>query len=348
MKLGYLVILGIFEAFILLSLLNASSLSLSLYKYIIFILGVGLFFIISQFNYNKIKLIYSFLSGLALSCLLGLWQFFTQSAFACKYLGLASHAPEILGDSVVSNIFGRFLRPYGSFDHPNIFGAVAVLGVILSIYLLIKQQSKNSFWHYCFLILFSWSVFLSFSKSAYLALLLGLLIIFFAYRRDYKNIFNYNRIMALILGLSCLVIILQIYPLVRNRFILENSLESKSFSERVDYTKQALLISKNNYFLGEGIGNYNLAAVKLSPNLPAWSYQPVHNFFLLISSELGFFALATFIFFLYLLMKRKRNIWSWALFLPLLIFMLFDHWLWTLHFGILYSWLQLGLIEKEL
>ncbi len=53
-----------------------------------------------------------------IQAILGIYQFFTQQVVANKYFGMAAHSPEVLGDSVIETVGGRFLRAYGSFPHP--------------------------------------------------------------------------------------------------------------------------------------------------------------------------------------------------------------------------------------
>jgi hypothetical protein len=43
----------------------------------------------------------------------------------------------------------------------------------------------------------------------------------------------------------------------------------------------------NNFIFGVGAGNYTLALVEKFPSKPAYSYQPVHNSYLLLWSEQG-------------------------------------------------------------
>ena len=99
----------------------------------------------------------------------------------------------------------------------------------------------------------------------------------------------------------------------------------------------------------EGGKNYFLEAKK-----QAWAYQPVHNVFLLVWAEIGIVGLLGFLGLLgYLGWSALKRFWkeedyiSLPLLLALVIIMMFDHWLWSLHFGVLWFWLILGLIVKQ-
>jgi hypothetical protein len=51
---------------------------------------------------------------------------------------------------------------------------------------------------------------------------------------------------------------------------------------------------------------------------------------------------------IYLVYSSKKNSYrAFSLVFVLVIIMLFDHWLWSSHFGIFLFWLVVGLIAKE-
>jgi hypothetical protein len=72
-------------------------------------------------------LVYAFVSGAVFSACLGLWQFWTQHTVSSVWLGLSSHDVFVSGTAVVESGGERWLRAYGSFAHPNIFGGYLVL-----------------------------------------------------------------------------------------------------------------------------------------------------------------------------------------------------------------------------
>lgn len=75
--------------------------------------------------------------------------------------------------------------------------------------------------------------------------------------------------------------------------------------ERGRYIKGAINILLTHPFFGVGIGRYTNAVQSLYPNHPAWSYQPVHNIYLLILVELGIVGVSAFIALLYYTLKKK-------------------------------------------
>ena len=123
---------------------------LALYKLGWLILGIGLFWLITGSNYNRLKLIYIMLAGVFLQAVLGSWQFLTQSSFANKWLGIALHNAADLGTSVIEAVGAdgvgeRWLRAYGGLDHPNIFGGAMAIGILLLIGQMVKfSKSANT------------------------------------------------------------------------------------------------------------------------------------------------------------------------------------------------------------
>ena len=134
---------------IFISIFFAEGKMIAVYKYTVFLFGIGLFWLIVSASYDKLKLIYCFLAGIFLQACLGSWQFLTQSSFACKWLGMAEHNAGDLGTSVIETISStdgigeRWLRAYGGLDHPNVIGGLLVVGILLIIGLAIRHSDFN-------------------------------------------------------------------------------------------------------------------------------------------------------------------------------------------------------------
>ena len=128
---------------------------------------------------------------------------------------------------------------------------------------------------------------------------------------------------------------------------MENNtrLEQKSNIERVESIDNSLAIIKKNIF-GVGIGNYILELNKINNSQPSYYYQPAHNILLLIISEIGILGLLFFVGIL-IYIFTKGGLYNYSFLLAILIILLVDHWLWSLHFGVLFSWLILGLVYKK-
>jgi len=351
------------ELFILFSFFFASDQVLAFYRYVLFLVSLGLFYLLREgFQkgiyedccLNKIKVIYSFLISIFLQAILGIYQFLTQSSFACKYLGLAAHSPDSLGASIIETASGRWLRAYGGLDHPNIFGGVLAICLIIAAYLLAKKKMLNSakeVWSSILLFIFYFfalfALFFTFSRAAWLALVIGLIIILVRLIIQ-KDRWILGRYIALLFFSIILISIISFSysDLISTRWHMNSRLEVKSLTERQEYLDQSRKIIQKNWLFGIGPGNYIHHLISQNKSISSiWSYQPVHNVFLLIWAEHGLFALLFFILFLIFIIKKdSRKDFSWAVFSALIILMLFDHWLWSLPFGIMFLFLFLGLI----
>jgi len=336
---------------------------LSFYFYILFLSGIALFYLLREGHsvydcddpcVNKVKILYIFLASLFLQASLGIYQFLTQYAPANKYLGLAFHDPNILGTSVVEAASGRWLRAYGGFDHPNILGGVLAIALVISAYLLssrkvIRRKSdvveSLSLFVFHFVALFA--LFFSFSRAAWLATIVGwiVLCIVLVIKRDTWII---GRFLVLMFFSAVMILIVAIpyQDLCRVRIEAASRLENKSVTERLSYVREAEELWSQNWVTGVGVGNYLLALEQRDTvKKAAWAYQPVHNTFLLLGAESGIFTLLFFISFLFILItKNRREVFAPALFATVLVLMLFDHWLLSLPFGIIFLFLILGLL----
>ena len=103
-------------------------------------------------------------------------------------------------------------------------------------------------------------------------------------------------------------------------------------------------------FLGVGLGNFVNWLKEIDPGLASNLYQPVHNIYLLIFSETGILGLTLFLLFLFFLIKNSHydimiyHTSLFFIFISLLFFGLFDHFLWTLQQGQIIFWLVSGLV----
>jgi O-antigen ligase len=348
--------LGVFELFIITSIIVSYNYKLSLLHYFWFIIFTLLIWTLITIKYNKLKLLLWFLAGSLLQGILGISQFILQTSFSSKYLGMAKHSASDLGQAVIETGSGRWLRAYGGLDHPNIFGALMAITLIISLYLLLAQNKKVKSFKKLRLSLFLWvstlvsfmALLVSFSRLAMGAGFIGILLITLYYL-FYKK--NYRQIIKVISALVLLaVIITSVYSqLFFSRLDTTNRLEMKSISERQEQIIEAKTIIKDNLYFGVGIGNYSLALQDYYPDKEIYELQPVHNSFLLLIAEVGIFGFIAFlVFFLYLfaLVYSRKQVLYISLWLTLLIIMLAEHWLISLHFGWLIMALMSGLILR--
>ena len=322
------------------------------------LLGLGLFWLLLSQPYDHFKFWLWFLTGSCLQAIIGIWQFLIQSNPANKWLGLSAHSAKTLGTSVIETIgpdgLGeRWLRAYGTLDHPNILGGLLVISLLLSVILLIKIQQQNikkrKLYSYLLLgysIIMSAGLFFTFSRTAWLALIVGWLILIMQYYKQWRLWLWPLLIMMVVAG----YLMWPFHYLALSRLDETQRLEMKSLDERSDYRQQSQQMLNQSWLTGVGLGNYGLVARELDKQQISYWYQPVHNTYLLIFVETGILSILAVLFLLAGLFfySQKQASSYLPILLAWLVLMSLDHWWWSLHYGQLLWWLVLALLVNSL
>jgi O-antigen ligase len=295
-------------------------------NWVIYGFCLGVIIIESQWNFKKLSL--ALWSGSLLPAILAIHQFFTQSVLANKWLGIASQHPGQLGVAVLDFGYERWLRAYGSFGWPNALGIYLSVIFILGIILIYKERTtKIQAWLLIGQIVILFGLFFSFARGAWFALIAGCLILFFKHYRDKKfwPQFIFYILMA--------VILLSIFkPLVFSRVNLDNRLEMRSISQRLEQWQDFKIVFSQNKFFGVGPGAYTYGLFYYQLD-HGHSFEPIHNIFLLFLGEWGIVGIG--IFFSLIFFIRKKINWSFAPFWVLLLAGLFDHWSLSMFSGLM-------------
>src|SRR3989344_610013 len=324
--------------------------------------------------------------------IIGIWQYLIQHSVGLFWLKESLISPNIPG--VAKVIFGgeKFIRAYGLFPHPNILGGFLLFSIIITwvywklikiplnppftkeengivpcgtIFKLspfLKGRNKEGFLKIALFIQFI-ALMITFSKSAILGLIMAILYIFLKIYRNrivpcgtihknlLRNMFQVEHIKRLLLlSLISLLLIIAIKPNI-------NSLILKSLNERIIYLNLSDKIISDNPIFGIGNGQFVLEMQKYSVIiLESWQFQPVHNVFLLIWSELGLIGLILFLWFLWRIFKfspfskgrLERDFYLTIILKSVVIgfifIMLFDHYFWDIQQGQILFWLTAGLL----
>ncbi|MCX6795906.1 MAG: O-antigen ligase family protein [Candidatus Falkowbacteria bacterium] len=321
--------------------------------YLRLLLGIGLFWLVSSNLYDKIKLLSIILFSSVLQALLGIGEFFTQATFASTILGMAKHLSSDISAAVITTADGvRWLRAYGSFDHPNIFGSVMAISLLLAIIAIVKGRQNNKI-NKLFLLFVALALaaglFFSFSRAAWLSFAIGFLI-FFVRGIIEKNKENKRAVFKISIIIALLLIMLSAsyFNFVNVRLGNSTITEKKSISERIVAYNFYWQSIKTNWILGLGIGNYGLANQKRFPNQEYYFYEPFPNVYWLVFAEIGILGLVGFmalLLYFFINIKKAGEYDKLIILFSILIIFLFDHWWWSLHIGVLYFWLILGLLK---
>jgi len=209
----------------------------------------------------------------------------------------------------------EFLRPYGTFSHPNSLG-----GFYLLLYFFViatPQFNKKVVLKYFLLFLCVGLIFLSFSKIAILTFLI-LNIVYLITSRFYTRCPFCFTARALIL-------------LVLAGIVLAAKTDIFTVDKRVDLIKNATAIITQHPLVGVGLGNYVIAQSSFSSKYLNFLNQPVHNIVLLWIAETGLIVSAYSIYLIMqILRKNIKNVQFIFLIAVILITGFFDHYWLTL------------------
>ncbi len=292
--------------------------------------------------------------GMLGPAIFGWVQAATQIVPASVGLGIATQDPSVLGTAVIEHADGRWLRAYGTFPHPNMFGGFLAFGLVAT-FLMVAQRltGHESTVGWVAVTLFSGALLLSASRTAWLAAALGIGLWYLGLRFARENERIKRMVFPAFIGAMVVVIMgLSLSSILFERFDTSNRLEVRSVSERQAQWGEAgaLLNSPGAFLAGVGMHNYTFALERLKPLRKVWEYQPIHNVPALIFVELGligFLAVLALVVATDMRVHRNWNrptsLMAMSLGLTLLTLALFDHYLWTQASGLYLLALFLGI-----
>lgn len=280
-------------------------------------------------------------------------QFTLQRSVGLRWLGetlaLGSHTPGIatvLTDGV------QLLRSYGTLPHANVLAAFLVLGLVALCYLFLTTDRLGGRARaIAGVIIVETGLLLTFSRSGWIvaavAVVAVLAIGFMDRARRHRA-----WMLTFALALSLAILIGALQAIIVPRATL--SAGEGPVRDRLRYNEMGVAIIAARP-LGVGMGNELFYAYDRgmfqTHGLPArGQWQPIHNLYLLAGSEIGIVGLACL---MALFFVGFRNVWRRhtmetnmvvLMFASLLLFGLFDHFLWDLQAGRLMLWSTLGIM----
>ncbi len=343
-------LLGLF-AWILLSIFWSKEPKLALFFAFRFLELLILIYLILNEVIPRNKIIKYFAIGAGIQVFIGFIQYLKQGSLGLIFLGESQFGGDTLNIAKIDLGGEKIVRSYGTFSHSNIFGGY----LLIALTLLLQNISKKNFSKLILLgLLFLFGILLSFSRSAWLATFS----IFFMILTINPIKINWKYfLLILMIGIFSLVV-LNLDKIIISR-ILDFSLQS--IDQRLIYSDIASKMIYSHSFFGVGYGQFVLNMPDYYGNvLSPWLYQPVHNYWLMLFSELGvigllfwgFIALSIFNLIDYAMrriIKSDRFYWKMyiSILLGLLVLSLFDHYLYTTWPGQVLVTLVLGLIWMD-
>ncbi len=199
--------------------------------------------------------------------LLGVWQAFSQVVVGSKWLGIATQIPATPGVAVIEAGGTRWLRSYGGFPHPNIFGGwlmAALLVIQLRLMDLLLAKRERIF-YYLSLAVCSVGLALTYSRSAWIGLGMGCVVLAGVTWRSSVSL-GLKRRSWLALGLILLsagsVFVLR-SSLILSRAQSTARLEQKSVNERLVGFQNVQRVVRAHPWVGAGLGGGAWAIAEL-------------------------------------------------------------------------------------
>lgn len=256
-----------------------------------------------------------FVFSLIPHAVLGVEQMMGQRVIGSTLFGIAPQLAKTSGVAVVETAGLRFLRAYGGFPYPNIFGAWLVFGIAALIYLAGSHTKWRRIILMALSVILSAALVFTFSRSAWLALIaLG----FVAFWQIIKINFSFLKPILLV-SLTLLIFSISTWPLLTTRIKADGRLEDRSLQERVKgyATAKDSILAKP--FLGVGLNSLSNAT-----NKP-------HNLLILSLTEIGVVGTVGFLVFLFWVLSkaflRQSDLFLFGI--PILFLAGFDHYLWS-------------------
>jgi O-antigen ligase len=341
-----LVFVGMFLVFYFSSLIVSVN-KVNTFFYLLRFFEFFIVYLLVSHDFVKIKkLIYVFIGSVTIAALIGILQYIFQHSLGLTFLGEPIISSETVGVAKVAFMDYSVLRSYGTFSHPNVFAGYLLFAIFFCIYYW--KTEKQIFT--CLLVILGAALILTFSRSAFLALFVSLVL----YYSLAKIRLSWKYLIGILFVVGLFIVLFNLSPVLISRFLIG---DANSLNERglfYDIGKKMFL---DNWF-GIGAGNFTQAMqtyvdVKILP----WQFQPVHNIFVLVLNEIGIWGFAAFsglfiyIGFYLLKLMKKENIDKrfvailLALLLAIVVIGLFDHYFISLYQGQALFWLYLGLIS---
>ncbi len=271
-----------------------------------------------------------FVVSAVVQSVIGFLQFVAQKSLGLWWLGESVLRVGEAGVATIKVAGATFLRAYGTFPHPNVFGAYLVIGLLACMYLWMRVSTNSEsntnmrmkgrfkfmdslgFIRYSLMVsaifLIILGLTLTFSRTAWFVAALGLVSFvilsvgegsrraYVPVKRDQNDIIKISAV--LMLSALTVFIILRSLIMARSDF----SLGEPAVVDRAVYSRLGLEIIKEQP-LGVGIGNQQQYALSHGlyekfDLIKPWQKEPVHSLYLLIGDEVGIPGLILFFIFL--------------------------------------------------
>lgn len=258
--------------FLLINMFFAISKPISLYRLLKIVEFIGIIAVARKKIISSYLIFFAFFIGSFFEIILVILQFILKHSIQGIFYFLGERFISLSNPNVAKAALAgvEFLRPYGTFSHPNSMG-----GFYLLLYAFFLENKKiiSPFLKMFFLFMSSTLIFLSFSKIAILSFIVINLFYAFKTKLAKKCLFCF---LSRIITFSLLALI-----------FFQAKTDPSTIGKRLELTKNAAAIIIAHPVFGVGIGNYLVAQSAFTTKFADFINQPVHNIFLLYFAQVG-------------------------------------------------------------
>jgi hypothetical protein len=266
---------------------------------------------VAKNNWTKEVAARAVIIAVVYSSLIAVGQFVKQGSLGGVFWWLGERSFSVATPGIAKlEVSGQlFLRPYGTFGHPNALAGFLLVGWGLTGWWLWQRGHGLAV---SYTVLTGGVIGLTFSRPVWLA---GLVIL--------------------------MGVVIQLIK-ARNFLFYGGWLEWESVTRRNELNERAVQLIKEQPLFGVGLNNFLF-------RLPFTDFvQPVHNMYLLVASEMGSVVLIIFIVFIIKTIKRNRGDWGlWGGLGTILFTGMFDHYWLTLQQNQLLLVMVIGLCWQK-
>lgn len=310
---------------------------------LVHVVSAVMFFLLLTDDRTDLRQVLSlFLLGLIIPILFGWFQVLSGSSPESTLFGVGAKDANTVGVAVVESGDDRLLRAYGTFPHPNIFGGYIAVGIVALAWLSRDVRNHQQLiGALLFSVLLGATLIVTFSRSAWLGLFLAFLVLL-ALMLWQRRLPPRRAIPTMVVGLASVLSTLVVFHSeVFSRFDSTQRLEVISIEERASQYQTFGEVFFSSPVMGVGPQAYTFILERLNPGHPVWSYQPIHNVYLLIFAELGLTGLLALGYTLFTInpfanksLKETGTLFAGTAAILLFTIGLFDHYLWSLWPGL--------------
>ncbi len=347
----------VFGALLITSLFFALNFAYSAYVAASIILALlvacAIAFVVSDGVASAREIFKALAASATLQALIAILQFYYQKSVGLWILGESVITATTQGVARVNMGGVNFLRAYGTLPHANILAGFLVMGLIACAYLYLTAPRRHPIMHagsaMALFTILSALVF-TFSRSGWIVAAIVILAI------GIYSIWNKKLRASAREYIAVVLVSLFALSLVLGSAIVSRAGFTKgefSIDHRIYYNEIGLTLVREHP-LGVGIGNEVLRAAQeglfaAKGLTQTWLWQPVHNIYILIASELGIAGLLVFLALLFIAFRRidfssPEAVFAGLLVVSLLLFGFVDHFPWDLHAGRLMFWTAFGIM----